>query len=421
MKIANSKLFGKVNVPPSKSYGHRAILAAALASGTSVLSNLGDSEDIQTTLDLANNIGAEIEVDEEGNHLITGVSGNVNLQVKGLNANESASSLRFIIPIVLTTENNVTFRAKGKLRKRPLEPYFNIFDQCQISYNQKEFPFTVEGVLKPGEFNLEGDISSQFLTGLLFALPLLDGKSIIKLDTKLESKQYIDLTLDVLKMAGIKVTNNKYREFIINGNQNFKAFNYTVEGDFSQAAFFIVAGIMGGNRIELNNLNLKSLQGDRKIIDIVTEMGAKLKVEDDTLVVLPSSTRAIPIDMSDIPDLGPILAVLGTYSYGKMRLYNAKRLRLKESDRISCIIKEFKKFGITIDELEDEMIIHHYKYPHYNGDVTSHKDHRIAMALGILMSYATGTITMKYANSVSKSYPDFWEVYRTLNGKVEDE
>lgn len=419
IKIIPTKLKGDINIPPSKSYSHRAVIAAALAEGESCIDNLNFSVDIQTTTDIMKNFGAIIEQGE--NFLkIVGNKGLVNIEDKYIQCNESGSTIRFVIPIALSKENGqLTIDGKGKLIERPFDTYYKIFDRQGITYKTTngKLPLYVEGELKADTFEVEGNISSQFITGLLYTLPLLEGNSKILITGMLESKGYIDLTLKILEMAGIEIINNNYKSFDIKGNQKYKGFDYTVEGDYSQVAFWIVAGILS-DEINCKNVYKDSLQGDREIIEIVERMGAKLEINDKSVRVFPSETKGTIIDVSQCPDIAPVLTVLAALSEGETRIINAARLRIKESDRITSIKTELNKLGAEIEEDGDSLIIQGVK--EFEGGVTvdSWNDHRIAMSLAVASIKCRNPIIITGAGAVRKSYPDFWNDFVSMGGKL---
>ena len=427
IKIKPSTLNGTIEIPPSKSYSHRAVIAAALAESKdnrkSKIDNLKFSVDITTTTDIMENWGAKINR-EESSLEIVGNSGKVVPRDKYVQCNESGSTIRFLIPIGITNENELIFDGKGKLVDRPLDSYYRIFDEQEIFYKNEngKLPLEVKGKLKAGNYEIDGNISSQFITGLLYALPLLDGDSKLIINKNLESKGYIDLTMEILKLAGIKIKNNDYKSFEIKGNQKYKPFDYTVEGDYSQVAFWIVAGIISANRdneIKCLHVNKNSLQGDREIIEIVQRMGAKLEIFDDYLIVKPSKTKGTVIDISQCPDIAPILTVLGALSEGETRIINGERLRIKESDRITSIKTELNKLGANVNEEGDSLIIQGVE--RFNGGVTVNawNDHRIAMSLAIASSRCEKEIVLEEAESVRKSYPHFWDDFVKMGGSIE--
>ena len=425
IKIKPSILNGKIEIPPSKSYSHRAVIAAALAEGgkKSKIDNLKFSVDITTTTDIMENWGAKINREESSLEII-GNGGKVVPKDKHVQCNESGSTIRFLIPIGITDENELIFDGKGKLVDRPFDSYYRIFDKQGIFYKNEngKLPLTVNGKLKAGNYEIDGNISSQFITGLLYALPLLDGDSKLTINKNLESKGYIDLTLEILKLAGIEIMNNDYKSFDIKGNQVYKPFDYTVEGDYSQVAFWIVAGIISANRnneVKCLHVNKNSLQGDREIIEIVERMGANLEIFGDYVIVKPSKTQGTVIDISQCPDIGPILTVLGALSEGETRIINGERLRIKESDRITSIKTELNKLGANVAEEGDSLIIQGVEG--FTGGVTVNawNDHRIAMSLAIASTRCEKEIILEEAESVRKSYPHFWDDFVKLGGEIE--
>ena len=419
IKIIPTKLKGEIGIPPSKSYSHRAIIAAALAGGESNIENLNFSVDIQTTTDIMKNFGAKIEQGDDYLKII-GNSGQMVSENNYIQCNESGSTIRFIIPLALTKDNGqLTIDGKGKLVERPLDTYYKIFEKQDIEYKTTngKLPLYIKGEIKPDTFETEGNISSQFITGLLYTLPLLDDDSKIIIKNNLESKGYIDLTLEILKLAGIEITNNDYKSFDIKGNQKYSAFDYTVEGDYSQAAFWIVAGILG-DEMNCKNIYKDSLQGDKEIIEIVQRMGAVLEISEKSVKVFPGKTKGTVIDISQCPDIGPILTVLAALSEGETRIINAERLRIKESDRITSIKTELNKLGAKIEEDGDSLIIQGVSEFEGGVSVDSWNDHRIAMALAIASTKCKYPILITGASAVRKSYPNFWNDFVAMGGKI---
>ena len=425
IKIRPGKLNGTIEIPPSKSYSHRAVIAAALAENgkKSKIDNLKFSVDITTTTDIMENWGAEIERFESALEII-GNGGKVAPRDKYVQCNESGSTIRFLIPVGITSENELVFDGKGKLVDRPLDSYYKIFKEQGLKYETigGKLPLTVNGKLKSGNYEIDGNISSQFITGLLYALPLLEGDSKLIINKNLESKGYVDLTLEILKLAGIEIVNNDYKSFDIRGNQTYKPFDYTVEGDYSQVAFWIVAGIISANRdneVKCLHVNKNSLQGDREIIEIVTRMGAKLEIFDDYVIVKPSKTKGTVIDISQCPDIGPVLTVLAALSEGETRIINGERLRIKESDRITSIKTELNKLGGNVSEEGDSLIIQGVEGFRGGVTVNAWNDHRIAMSLAVASTRCEEEIILEEAESVRKSYPHFWDDFVKMGGEIE--
>ncbi len=414
--INPKNLVGDVIIPPSKSLSHRAIIAACLSEGRSEISNVLYSDDIIATLDAMEAMGAKIERLED--KLI--IDGSKVKRIDNvIDAHESGSTIRFLIPIALTINEPITFIGRNHLVKRPLDIYTKIFDEQGIKYFKEtnELPLYVEGAIKSGVYEIRGDISSQFITGLLYALPLLEGDSKLVITTNLESKGYVDLTIDILKMFNIEIINYDYKEFTIKGNQVYKPFNYTIEGDYSQVAFWLVAQTLGA---DLNLLNMRedSYQGDKKIIEDINALGGDVKFINGLIKASASNTKGAVIDFSESPDLGPALTVLASLSEGESRFINASRLRIKECDRITCMRVELEKMGAKITEEPDKMIITGVKSLKGNVVLDAHNDHRIAMALSIASLKANGPIKIMGADCVKKSYPHFYKVFESLKGDL---
>ncbi|SQB33185.1 3-phosphoshikimate 1-carboxyvinyltransferase [Clostridium cochlearium] len=424
VKIFPKKLKGSINIPPSKSLAHRAIIAAGLAGGESIIDNIVYSKDILATIYGMKNFGVSINEIEKNNNKLLNIKGVNKIQIQNnvIDCIESGSTLRFLIPIaLLQNEREVTFIGSGKLPQRPLDEYYNIFNKKNIFYQNEKgnLPLRVKGKLKPGEFYLKGDISSQFITGLMFVLPLLCGDSKIIITSKLESKAYVDLTMDILNKFGVKIENNNYKEFYIKGNQSYVPRNYNVEGDFSQGAFWLVAGAIG-EEMSCKNLNINSLQGDKEIINIIKSMGGIININKDCIKVNSSKLKGIVIDASEIPDLVPILAVAGTVSSGVTKIINAKRVRIKECDRLHAIACELNKIGGEVEELEDSLIIKGNKKLK-GGIVDSWNDHRIAMAMAVASTVCEESLIINNSKAVEKSYPNFWEEFRNVGGNFVNE
>lgn len=412
-------LQGEVIPPPSKSVAHRAIIASALTGESCKIDNIVLSADISATLNCMQRLGACFKYNEKNQSVIFSARRNKLAHPLILDCGESGSTLRFLIPIALCFADKVTFTGQGRLMERPQKPYFDLFDERNISYSMQDSKLIIKGKLKSGRFTLPGDVSSQFVTGLLYALPLLEGDSEIVITAPMESRGYIDLTLDVLSAYGIQIKNHNYKKFTIAGGQNYQCCDYTVESDYSQAAFFLVAGALGCD-ITCNNLRRESLQGDKKILDILKEVGAKLErtKQGGIRISRTAYMRGTVIDASEIPDLVPILAVLCAFCQGESRIVNAGRLRIKESDRLAAITAELNRMGARVEEHSDSLTIHGVGV--LNGaTLSSWNDHRIAMATAIAACRAEGDVTIIGAEAVQKSYPDFFDVYRTLKGAVQ--
>ena len=412
MKIIKAdKLVGELSPPPSKSVLHRYIIASSLAKGVSKIENISFSEDIIATIEAMKKLGAKIEQKE--NYLLIDGSDtfkNLNENIE-IDCNESGSTLRFLFPLSIVEENKVLFKGRGKLFKRPMTPYFENFEKYKIKHSYiDENKILLEGKLKAGIYEIDGNISSQFITGLLFSLPLLEGESKIIINGKLESSNYIDISLECLSKFGIKIINNSYQEFVIEGNQSYKVGNYRTEADYSQAAFFLVANAIGSN-IKINDLSEDSLQGDKKIIDYISEIDNWNS--KDTLV----------LDGSETPDIIPILSLKAAVSGKKIEIVNVERLRIKESDRLKATVEELSKLNFDLIEKKDSILINSREALKANKNekivsLSAHSDHRIAMMIAIAATCYDGEILLDNLDCVKKSYPNFWEVFLSLGGKI---
>ena len=412
MKIIKAdKLVGELSPPPSKSVLHRYIIASSLAKSVSKIENISFSEDIIATIEAMKKLGANIEQKE--NYLLIDGSDtfkNLNENIE-IDCNESGSTLRFLFPLSIVEENKVLFKGRGKLFKRPMTPYFENFEKYKIKPSYiDENAILLEGQLKAGIYEIDGNISSQFITGLLFSLPLLEGESKIIINGKLESSNYIDISLDCLSKFGIKIINNSYQEFIIEGNQSYKVGNYRTEADYSQAAFFLVANAIG-SKIKINDLSENSLQGDKKIIDYISEI-------DNW-----NSKDILVLDGSETPDIIPILSLKAAVSGKKIEIVNIERLRIKESDRLKATVEELSKLNFDLIEKKDSILINSRENFEVNKNekaisLSAHSDHRIAMMIAIAATCYDGEILLDNLDCVKKSYPNFWEVFLSLGGKV---
>ena len=381
--IIPNKLQGTVTPPSSKSVGHRALIAAALSGGFSTISNLGDSKDIQATQNCLSALKTGQPTGEDGLPL--------------LDCGESGSTLRFLIPLSLVLRGGGHFTGRGRLMERPQGPYFSLFQEKGIFYQQKNGVLTVRGTLKPGRYSLPGDVSSQFITGLLFALPLLDGDSEIVLTTPLESRGYVDLTLDVLRTFGIRVE-ERAGAFHVPGSQHYESRDFTVEADWSQAAFWYAANFAGG-QVDIQGLNMDSKQGDKVIALQYWKLAKPGEAE---------------LDVSQCPDLVPPLAAMAAVRAGTTHLTHAARLRMKESDRLSTVAAALRAMGAQVEEGADSG---RERLPG-GGTVDCCNDHRIAMMAAVSAAFAQAPVKLLGAECVRKSYPEFWNHFIQLGGEA---
>ena len=423
LKIYPSKLKGEVKIPPSKSMAHRAIICAALSDGLCIIENIDYSDDIIATIDAMNSLGAKIVKHKDYIEVIGAYGSDEKPQeTRIIDCNESGSTLRFLVPISLLFKGRSKFIGRGNLGKRPLTTYYNIFERQGIEYSYEEgnLNLVINGELNPGTFEVEGNVSSQFITGLLFTLPLLKEDSKIIITTEMESKGYIDLTLRAMSDFGVEIINNNYREFIIKGNQKYKARNYRVEGDYSQAAFFLCADSLG-NDVLCKDLDLNSLQGDKEVIDILERMNVIFNAND---IGVKGTTNgeltSTVIDGSQCPDIIPVLTSVAALTKGTTEMVNAGRLRIKECDRLAAVTSELNKLGAKIIEKEDGLVVTGVEKLQGGVEVWSHKDHRIAMTLAIASTRCEEPIVIKDYECIAKSYPKFFEDFKALGGNVQE-
>ena len=405
IKITPKKLVGEVTVPPSKSVAHRMIIAAALADGVSTITNLSPSVDILATMDCMRALGAVIDFKDD-RAVIEGIKTAPESAV--LDCCESGSTMRFLIPVACALGVNAEFIGRGKLPYRPITPFLQELPKHGIKFDMQKapkdgsLPCSVSGKLTAGKFEIDGGLSSQFLTGLMFALAALEQDSEVVLTSKLNSKPYIDITTGVLRDFGCDIHETK-TGYTVRGIGRFQPCSARVEGDYSQAAFFRVANSLGSD-ITINGLSVNSRQGDKRIMEICD------KFDKDR--------APFNIDGADIPDLVPILTVLACFCNGKSRITNIERLRLKESDRLSvpaeCLNRIGGKVTVGTDYLEIEGV-NELK----GGEIDSHNDHRIPMSMSVAATRCTSPLIIRGAECVSKSYPDFFDVYKSLNGEFE--
>ena len=409
---------GTIAAPPSKSMAHRAVLCAALAEGRSRITNLEFSKDISATLSAAGQLCAAVDTGAD-EAVVEGLGHFLSLSAP-VDCCESGSTLRFLIPIASLTGQSVTFTGRGRLMERPQSVYESLYREQNLRFERSAAGLTVEGALSPGDYRLAGDVSSQFISGLLFALPLLPGDSQLHLIPPVESRSYIDMTRAVQAAFGVESRWLDDTTLAVPGGQQYRPCGYTVEGDYSQAAFPAVLGAVCGG-VTITGLAPDTLQGDAVILDILRRCGAVFTRTGDRITFEKAPLRGVDIDLADCPDLGPVLMVLGLLCKGTTVIRNAGRLRLKESDRIAAMEAELRAVGgiveseggtITVQGCADRL---HYPA----APLCGHNDHRVVMSLAVL-ALATGlSLTVDGAEAVQKSWPNFFEAIRPLGAEVE--
>ena len=411
--IKPGALNGTVSVPPSKSAAHRAIICAALSDGTSIIEPVELSNDIKATIECMKKLGAEIQLE---NKTLTVNGSNIfsadNIQ---LDCGESGSTLRFLIPVAAAGGVSTEFVGHGKLPERPI----GVFTECLPQHNVEcitkgGLPLKINGRLESGTYYVPGNISSQFITGLLLALPLTNGDSEIILTSELQSGDYINMTVDTMKAFGVEVSASE-NGWKIKGGQHYKPMHFTVEGDWSQAAFFMTAAALGG-KITIDNLDINSRQGDKACMEIYSQFGADITLHDNGCITIEhNKLKGTEINAENIPDMVPALAVVAALCKGTTVITGAERLRIKECDRLAAMRDGLSRLGADITETPDGFIING-REKLFGAEVDGYNDHRIVMSLTVAAVRSDGDIIITGPESVNKSYPDFFEVHKKLGG-----
>ncbi|MDO8427909.1 MAG: 3-phosphoshikimate 1-carboxyvinyltransferase [Candidatus Diapherotrites archaeon] len=420
IKLKSSGVCGKLNAPSSKSHTHRAILASILSEQKTTVINPLTCDDTLISLKIAKALNVQVE--KQKNNLCFSREQFQTNQTK-INCQGSGTSLRFFTPVCSLGTKPMTLTGNTSLLKRPMGDLIIALNTIGISCKSIEnngLPpiFIQPGKIKGGSIEISGMISSQFISALLFIAPFAENPTRINVIGNLESKPYVQMTLDVLHEFGIRVVQSEnLNHLIISGNQSFKSHAIQVEGDYSSAAFLLAAGALTG-KVIVDNLLKQSSQGDKQIIELLSEMNAQIKVNKNKVQVEKSDLKGININVENIPDLVPILAVLGTQAQGKTIIENAARLRFKESDRLNAICTELQKMGAQIEEKQDSLVIYG-KTKLKGAKINSHEDHRIAMACAIAGLTANGTTKIQNAECVSKSYPLFFSDLEKIGGEME--
>jgi len=412
-------LEGVVSAPPSKAYTHRMLIAASLSNGTSKIFNPLVSDDTQATLNAIKALGAETELHED----CWTIHGQEKLKTPGhpIDCRESGSTLRFMIPVAALAPGPSTFLFGASFERRPVAPLLESLRELGVESAVQGSGSSVMvcgGGIRGGKTSIRGDVSSQFISGLLFACPRAKEDTEIAVTTKLESKGYVEMTLEVLVKHGLEgAVNNDLSRLWIPSNQSYVPCDHTVPGDFSSAAFLLAAAAVTSSRVTVNRLEYQTAQGDRAILGVLEEMGASVKIGDDSVDVEGGQLVGVDIDAKDIPDLVPVCAVLACYAEGRSEIYNAKRLRYKESDRLDSVSTELKKMGADVIVNEDGLTINGV-CSLQGATVDPHNDHRIAMACAVAALGAKGETKIQNVECINKSYPQFFSDLRLLGANV---
>ena len=411
VRVSPAKLNGTISVPPSKSAAHRAIICAALSEGVSVLQPVDLSNDIIATIECMKKLGAAFYM--EGDRVtVTGIT--LRPESAQLHCGESGSTLRFLIPVAAALGVSARFTGSGKLPERPIGVYTDCLPGKGVPCRTEGgLPLEISGQLSSGKYEIPGNISSQFVTGLLLALPMLEGDSEIILSSPLQSVGYINMTLQTMESFGVRVRASENGWFIP-GGQKYTAGDHKVEGDWSQAAFFMTAAALGGE-ITIDNLDMNSTQGDKACVEIYKRLGADISIVDDKLIMKGGRLHGIELDAADIPDMVPAFSVAAALAEGKTVIRGAARLRIKECDRLAAMRDGLSRLGAKIEETEDGFVIEGVKALR-GGEVEGYNDHRIVMSMAVAAAACGEDIIISDMESINKSYPSFFEDYQSLGG-----
>ena len=406
---------GLVKIPASKSQAHRLLICAALGRTDTLIECDGLSADIRATIACLNALGAGIVPIWDDRALLVRPILKVPRELCHLPCGESGSTLRFLLPVCGALGADAVFHMEGRLPQRPLAPLDRQLEEHGMELRQEGELLYCSGQLQPGDYELPGNVSSQYISGLLMALPLVSGDSRLSVTGSIESAAYITMTEDALRLSGIDFTKENNCYLIPGGQRSRLPQTLQVEGDFSNAAFFLCMGALSSQGIEVTGLNTASHQGDRAAVDILRSFGAEIRELENGYFVRRSRLQGLTIDAKPIPDLIPVLSVVAALSRGETRIINAGRLRLKESDRLTSTASLIRSLGGEVEELEDGLVIHG-RSRLSGGSVDSWGDHRIAMAAATAACGCASGVELSGTQAVNKSYPRFWEDFDALTG-----
>lgn len=414
--VLPSSVEGIVKAPASKSMMIRAVAAATLADGVSTLRNPSDCRDAIAAIEISKSIGAKVDSQDELVK-IEGTGGKIRLVNDIINCKESGLCVRLFTPVISLGDKETLVTGEGSLLRRPVGMMKEALRRMGVDFedNEGKLPIRLKGPLRAGKVNVDGSTSSQFVSGLLFALPLVDGKSEIEV-INLKSKPYIDMTLSALSDFGVNVKNDGYRVFYVEGTQEYKAQEYYVEGDWSGASFLLVAGAIAG-RVRVTGLKVDSLQADRAVINVLHMAGAVVKEGKNYVEASYGTLRGFDFDATECPDLFPPLVALASCCKGRSKIKGVHRLVYKESNRAEALLEEFRKMGVRLSVENDYIVVDGEGQPE-GGRVSSHNDHRIAMACAVAGLASKDGVVISGAEAVEKSYPTFFEDIKKLGAKV---
>jgi 3-phosphoshikimate 1-carboxyvinyltransferase len=425
VRIKPSSVAGEVYAPPSKSYTHRAVILASLAASETVIDNPLLSDDTRYTIDACCLLGANIKL--KSNRLrITGTGGQIRVTPNRnkIFAGNSGSTIRMVASLAALSQTKVVLNGDDRLHQRPIGDLLSALESLGVrarSLNNNGYPpIEIQGErLSGGEVTISGEVSSQHVSSLLMIAPYTKNGIKIKIAHSLHSKPYIDITLDAMRAFGVEALNQDYKEFSVKGSQEYKGRHYWIEGDYSSAAYFLAAGAIGGKPVTIKNLKTNSVQGDKYLLNILSQMGCSVEYQKEQVRVSRcDKLTGVIVDMGDYPDIVPTVAVVAAYAHGKTEITNIGHLRFKESDRLNSIAAELGKMGIRVDVTDDTMLVYGGKPK--GTEIDAHGDHRLAMSFAIAALFAEGDSTINGAEAVAKSYPQFFADLNKLGAKIEE-
>jgi len=411
------KLDATVSVPGSKSYTNRALITAALATGESVIKNPLLSEDTQIMISCLREISIDVKsVPEENAVIVKGCEGAIPVERVRLFAGNAGTVMRFITATLTLGKGQYKTDGIERMRQRPIQQLIDALNQLGadvVSIDGTGYPPVLINAsgLKGGRVEIPGDISSQYISAILLAAPYAKSDVSVVVIDDLASKNYVDMTIDVMNKFGVDVERDSYREFCVKSGQTYKGCEYIVEPDASGASYFFAAAAIAGGRVRVEGLGESSLQGDIKFVDILKEMGCSVKKSSDWLEVEGGALRGVDVDMNDTPDVVQTLASVAVFAEGNTRIRNVSNLRYKETDRITAIVNELKKVGVEVKEFDDGIEI--IPSPPHSAEISTYNDHRMAMSFALLGLRVEG-IKIKNPECVEKTFPDFFERLQQL-------
>jgi len=425
LRITPSSVTGEVSAPPSKSYTHRAVILASLATGESIIDNPLLSDDTLYTIDACRSLGADIEL--EGNRLtITGTGGQIRVTPgrERISAGNSGSTIRMVAPLAALAPTKVVLDGDSRLRQRPVGDLLSALESLGARARSLENngcpPVEIQGgKLSGGEVTVTGGVSSQHISALLMIAPYTEDGLRIMITDELRSKPYIDITLNAMRDFGVETVNQDYKKFLVKNGQRYQGKRYRIEGDYSSAAYFLAAGAIGGKPVTVKYLKADSAQGDKSLLNILSTMGCPVvRQKEQVTVYRRDELKGVTIDMGDYPDLVQTVAVVAAYARGKTEMTNIGHLRFKETDRLNDTAAELAKMGIRVDVTDNSMVI--YGGKPLGAEIKAHNDHRMAMSLAIAAIFAKGNSIINGAEAVTKSYPRFFNDLAGLGAKIEE-